>query len=131
VLLVFQHRYAFGYDAVLHSFFIGFIFSMIFSHAVIILPAVTKLPVKLYRPFLYTWFILLQASLIIRIVADILEDIICRKIGGLANGIAILLFFISIAGIMKSELKKRNKVNTSVHFDNKIIPASQALWQDI
>jgi hypothetical protein len=109
VLLMVQDRFTFGYDAVLHSFFIGFIFSMIFSHAVIILPAITKLPVKLYRPFLYVWFSLLQLSLAVRIVADVFEDIACRKIGGMANGISILLFFISIAGIMVSELQKRKQ----------------------
>lgn len=65
--------------------FTGFIFSMIFSHAVIILPAITKLTVKLYRPFLYVWFGLLQLSLIIRIVADLFEDVLCRKIGGFAK----------------------------------------------
>lgn len=109
VLLLFQNSFAFGYDAVLHSFFIGFIFSMIFSHAVIILPAVTKLSVKLCRPFLYVWFVLLQISLVIRIVADILEDVPCRRIGGMVNGICILLFFISIVVIMKLELNKRKQ----------------------
>jgi hypothetical protein len=108
VLLIVQDRFVFGYDAVLHSFFIGFIFSMIFSHAVIILSAVTKLTVKLYHPFLYVWFGLLQVSLIIRIVADLFEDVLCRKIGGMVNGLSILLFFVSIVLIMANELKKRN-----------------------
>jgi hypothetical protein len=118
VLLFFQDRLVFGYDAVLHSFFIGFIFSMIFSHAVIILPAVTKLPVKLYRPFLYVWFVLLQLSLVVRIIADLFEDIVCRKIGGIANGISILLFFISIASIMRRELNKKRKLSATVRFSN-------------
>jgi hypothetical protein len=109
VLLVVQGRLAFGYDAVLHSFFIGFIFSMVFSHAVIILPAVTRLPVKLYRPVLYLWFVLLQLSLVIRIMADILEDVLCRKVSGMANGISILLFFISIGLIVKKELIKNGR----------------------
>jgi hypothetical protein len=111
ILLIFQQRLSFGYDALLHSFFIGFIFSMIFSHAVIILPAITKLPVKLYRPFLYIWFGLMQASLLVRIIADIMEDALCRKIGGMVNGISILLFFVSIAFIMQSELKKRKSTS--------------------
>lgn len=124
VLLLVQQRFAFGYDAVLHSFFIGFIFSMIFSHAVIILPAVTRQPVKLYRPFLYIWFGLMQTSLLIRIVADLLEDVLCRKIGGIVNGLSILLFFISIAVIMKMELKKRgDQVNRTVRL-GKTVPAS-------
>jgi hypothetical protein len=122
VLLVVQNRFAFGYDAVLHSFFIGFIFSMIFSHAVIILPAVTKLSVKLYRPCFFVLFTLLQISLIIRIVADLWEDVVCRKIGGMVNGISILLFFVSIVFIMRVELNKRrqsvsaNPTNKAVDF---------------
>jgi hypothetical protein len=113
VLLLLQRRIPFGYDAVLHSFFIGFIFSMIFSHAVIILPAVTKLSVKLYRPVLYVWFALLQVSLVVRIIADVIGDVTCRKIGGLVNGISIFLFFISVAAIMVTELRKKKRYNAS------------------
>jgi len=108
VLLPFQNHFAFGYDAVLHSFFIGF------SHAVIILPAITKMPVKIFRPFLYVWFCLMQASLMVRIIADMFADVICRKIGGVFNGISILLFFVSIAAIMVAEIKNRNRVTTAV-----------------
>jgi hypothetical protein len=107
VLLVTQASIPFGYDAVLHSFFIGFVFSMIFSHAPIILPAVARLPIKIYRPFLFVIFILLQVSLIIRIIADVIGDVWCRKIGGFTNGITILLFFISIAFIVMQELRQR------------------------
>jgi hypothetical protein len=107
VLLVLEKKLTLGYDAVLHSFFIGFVFSMIFSHAPIILPAVAKLPIKIYRPMLYTWFVLLQASLIVRIVADLAEEIELRRWAGLVNGIAILLFLVTIAFIVNQELSKR------------------------
>jgi hypothetical protein len=123
VLLIVQSQLTFGYDAVLHSFFIGFVFSMIFSHAVIILPAVTQLSVKLYRPVLYLWFVLLQASLVVRIVADVAEDSLCRRIAGMVSGITILLFFISIAVIMKSELGKRRQVKATTSFFLKAVSA--------
>ena len=106
-MLVVGNKYAFSYDAALHSFFIGFVFSMIFSHAPIILPAVMKLPVKLFRPSLYVWFFLLQASLLVRISGDIVTNVALRRAGGIMNGIVILLFFINIALIVRSELKKR------------------------
>jgi len=122
ILLFFQEKMVLGYDAVLHSFFIGFIFSMIFSHAVIILPAVTKLPVKLYRPVLYVWYALLQASLIIRIIADLLQDVPCRKIAGLVNGVFILIFFFSIAVIMRSELNKKKRSSPTVMLNREKIP---------
>lgn len=109
VLLVIEKTLSFGYDAVLHSFFIGFVFSMIFSHAPIILPAVAKLPIKIYRPVLYTGFFVLQLSLIARIIADITEQIELRKWAGMINGIAILLFFVTIAFIVRQELSKRKR----------------------
>lgn len=99
----------FSYDAALHSFFIGFVFSMIFSHAPIILPAVLKLPIKLFRPFLYWWFALLQASLLLRLCADIGGHVVLRKISGLLNGLSILLFFVSVLWIVQEELSKRRK----------------------
>jgi hypothetical protein len=107
IFLITESRFSYGYDAALHSFFIGFVFSMIFSHAPIILPAVAGLPVKIYRPFLYVWFILLQLSLIIRVIADILEDAPCRKAAGLANGIFILAFFVSVLIILRIEVTRR------------------------
>lgn len=106
VLLLVGNSSAFVYDATLHSFFIGFVFSMIFSHAPIIFPAVLKLPLKIYRPILYVWFGLLQASLVLRVVADIIEDVSLRRISGMLNGVAILLFFVTIAVTVKVELKK-------------------------
>lgn len=101
------NKFVFGYDAVLHSFFIGFVFSMIFSHAPIILPAVLKLPVKLFRPVLYAWFALLQLSLVLRMAGDILINMEMRKWSGMLNGVSILGFFISLVIIVRIELKKR------------------------
>lgn len=107
VFLIMGSNFAFGYDAALHSFFIGFVFSMIFSHAPIILPAVARIPVKIYRPFLYVWFILLQFTLLLRIAADMMTWIQIRKIAGISNGLVILLFFITVGFIVRQELAKR------------------------
>jgi hypothetical protein len=107
VLLFVKSNFIFYYDAVLHSFFIGFVFAMIFSHAPIILPAVLKWPIKIYKPVLYLWFGLLQASLLVRIVGDVLENPELRKWGGLLNGISILMFFATIVFIVQQQLQKR------------------------
>jgi hypothetical protein len=104
VFIPFGSYFDLGYDALLHSFFIGFVFSMIFSHAPIILPAVTRLPIKLYRRVLYVWFYFLQASLLLRIWADLNSMVYWRKMAGLANGLAILGFFITVALIVRREL---------------------------
>jgi len=97
----------FQYDAVVHSFFIGFVFSMIFSHAPVILPAVVKLPIQVYRPFLYVPFCLLQLSLVLRIRGDVAGSNPLRKWGAMGNGISMLLFFGSIIFIVLSALRKR------------------------
>ena len=109
VLLTMWEDILFGYDALIHSFFIGFVFSMIFSHAPIILPAVSGLSVKIYRPVLYLWFILLQFSLIARMLGNVCEISFLRKIGGIVNGIVMILFFVTIAIIMFQEIKKKNR----------------------
>jgi hypothetical protein len=106
-LLMVQKSLPFGYDAVLHSFFVGFVFSMIFSHAPIILPAIAKMPVKIYRPFLYGWFGLLQFSLLLRVLGDVLGHPGLRETGGLANGAVILLFFVSVAALFRTEVANR------------------------
>ena len=83
---------------------------MIFSHAPIILPAVLKLPVKPFRPVLYIWFAILQASLITRIAADYFIEIEIRRWAGLMNGLIILSFFINMAIIIKTELKQKQSL---------------------
>ena len=62
---------AFTYDAAVHAIAIGFIFSMIFGHAPIILPAVTSLRVG-FSGFAYAPLALLHLSVLLRVVADIL-----------------------------------------------------------
>ncbi|HSN76756.1 MAG TPA: hypothetical protein VL334_16915 [Anaerolineae bacterium] len=79
------------YDAFLHSIFVGFVFSMIFAHAPIILPAVTGLPLAFHRGF-YVPLALLQASLLLRVGGDLLGQLSLRRWGGLLNEVAILLF---------------------------------------
>ena len=87
---------AYGYDAILHSVLLGFVFSMIFGHAPIILPAVARLPVP-YHPRFYAHFILLHASLILRVVGDLAGSPVARRWGGLGNEIAVVLFLLLTA----------------------------------
>jgi hypothetical protein len=84
------------YDAFLHSIFVGFVFSMIFAHAPIIVPAVTGLTLTFHRGF-YAPVILLQASLVLRVIGDLLPALALRRWGGLLNEAAILLFLAMLA----------------------------------
>jgi len=89
----------FIYDAMLHTIFVGFVFSMIFGHAPIIFPAVLRLPVR-YTPRMYGPLVLLNISLVLRILGDLLTLRTWRLWGGLLNATAILIFVGIIAVIV-------------------------------
>lgn len=84
------------YDAVLHTLFLGFVFSMIFGHAPIILPAVLGVQVPFQLVF-YAHLALLHASLLLRVVGDLVGSFEARQWGGLFNVIALLLFLFNTA----------------------------------
>lgn len=86
----------FLYDSQLHTLFVGFVISMIFGHAPIILPGVIGRPVA-YTPLFYAPLVLLHLSLILRIVGDLMLDSTLRQWGGLLNAAAILLFLVLVA----------------------------------
>jgi len=79
------------YDAMLHSIFLGFVFSMIFAHGPVILPAITgmKLP---FQNLFYLHAVLLHVGLVLRIGGDFDWFIWGRKWGGAVNAFAIILF---------------------------------------
>jgi hypothetical protein len=82
------------YDAMLHTIFLGFVFSMIFAHAPIIFPSITGMPMPFSQEF-YAHFALLYFSLLVRVVGDISAWMLLRKWGGLLNVLALLLFLIN------------------------------------
>jgi len=91
------------YDAALHAVFVGFVISMIFGHAPIIFPAILGVPIS-YRPAFYIHLILLHLSLTIRLVGDLLSHDVTRRLGGLLNEIAILLFLgATVYSILKAK----------------------------
>lgn len=101
----------YAYDAALHSFFLGFVFSMIFGHVPIIFPGVFRINISLYHPGLYIVFVIFQISLLTRIGGDALLDTGMRKWGALINGSSMLLFFIANGVIIKSRLNQKNYVS--------------------
>ena len=81
-----------GYDAVVHSVFLGFTMSMIIAHAPTILPAVLRRPLP-YHPALWGPLGLLHAGLLVRIwLGDGLDSPPAWQVGGVLNVIALLLF---------------------------------------
>ncbi|WP_245569707.1 hypothetical protein [Gordonia shandongensis] len=83
-----------GYDASSHAVFLGFVISMIFAHAPIILPAVLRRPLP-YRPIMYAPAVALHASLALRVVVGDGADVRWAvQAGGVVNIIAVLGFAI-------------------------------------
>jgi hypothetical protein len=97
ILLLVLTDGAFAYDTLVHTFFLGFAFAMIFAHGPIILPSVLGLAVKPYNRFLYVWLILLQLSLILRVAGNTVLQMEWRRIGGALSTAAILAYFITLA----------------------------------
>lgn len=79
------------YDAVLHALFVGFVFSMVFGHAPVILPAVLG-GSSPYTPALYGLLVLLHGSLALRVAGNLLGRHDAVLWGGLANGVTIVAF---------------------------------------
>ncbi|HEU5145946.1 MAG TPA: hypothetical protein VFT90_04490 [Chryseosolibacter sp.] len=99
-----------AYDGVVHVFFIGFVFSMIFAHGPIILPGVLGISAKPYHQFLYVWLATLHASWLMRITADLLLDLNMRKYSGILTTIAIIGYFATIAILTAKNLHKHAKI---------------------
>lgn len=82
-------------DAALHALLVGFVFSMVFGHAPVILPAVLRIAVP-YKTYFYGPLALLHASLALRLAGDLADIHAVRQWGGLANGVALAVFIVTM-----------------------------------
>ena len=75
----------------MHAIFLGFVFSMVFAHAPVIVPAVlgVRLP---FTPAMYGPLLLLHVSLAIRLAGDAGGSVTAWRWGGGLNEVAILAF---------------------------------------
>jgi len=96
ILLATSPDTAYSYDMLVHGFFIGYTFAMIFAHGPIILPGVLGITSKPFHPILYVWLLLVQGSLLLRLIADSLFKSEWRQWSGLFSGLGILLYFITL-----------------------------------
>jgi hypothetical protein len=101
------------YDAMLHTVFLGFVFSMIFAHAPIIFPAITGIHLP-YRPIFYMHVLLLQLSLAWRIAGDCASSFRAYHWGGLLNVAAVLLFLGNTAYALLLGIHKAGHANRLV-----------------
>ncbi len=100
------------YDAILHSLFLGFSLSMIFAHALIILPAITGMKIP-FHPAFYGPVVLLHLSLLMRVAGDLALRVPLRRWGGLLNVVALLWFLLMLAGFAVRERRMHGTVQTS------------------
>jgi hypothetical protein len=99
----------FHYDVMLHTIFLGFVFSMVFAHAPIIFPAVLQgsLP---YRRAFYVHSALLHLSLLLRVGADLYGSYVGYQWGGLLNVVALLIFVGNTARAVVSGMARTRQV---------------------
>ena len=97
-----------GYDAVVHSLFLGFTMGMILGHAPIILPAVLQVRLEWT-----TWFwlpaFLLEASLLVRIgIGDGLDRSAAVQAGGTVNVLSLL----TLVAVIATHIQPRTRART-------------------
>ena len=95
-------------DATLHAIFLGFVFSMIFGHAPIILPAVARIKLP-YHPVFYLPLLLLHGSLLLRVGAGLPGAsrpdglLALRQLSAMGNGLALALFvLVLLASVLRA-----------------------------
>lgn len=98
------------YDVALHAVFLGFVMSMIFGHAPVIVPAVLGLRLPFWRGF-YGHLALLHAALLLRLVGgDAFGIRLAWQVGGAGTEVAILLFLaVSATAVI---VTRRQRVRT-------------------
>ncbi|MGN6869924.1 MAG: iron-sulfur cluster repair di-iron protein [Solirubrobacteraceae bacterium] len=103
-----------AYDASLHAVFLGFVMSMVFAHAPVIVPAVLRVPLPFQRSF-YAHLALLHGSLALRLLGgDLAGSTVLWQWGGIAGEAAILLFLSSTAASVARALRAKTRPRTEV-----------------
>lgn len=93
------------YDLYLHTFFLGFVFSMIWAHAPIILPMLVGSNRNPYHPLLWFPWVIFQLSLLLRLLAYVLGEAVWRLLFAQINGYSMLL----LLAIMALQIIRKRK----------------------
>jgi len=97
------------YDAALHTVFLGFVMSMIFGHAPVIVPAVLRVRLP-FRPWFYAHVALLHASLLARVVlGDWVGSDFWWRVGGVGTELAVIGFLAaSVIAVAQARTRGRS-----------------------
>lgn len=110
LILLGMESHSLFYDLLLHTFFLGFTFSMIWAHAPIIFPTIFAIRETPYHPILWVTWTLFQVSLAGRILFSFLEGYELRKAFGVANGYLVLIHFGLMAAIVIWKIRNRKSI---------------------
>ncbi|HSI78399.1 MAG TPA: hypothetical protein VK957_21040 [Lunatimonas sp.] len=123
IVLCFFAFHPLFYDIYIHTFFLGFTFSMIWAHAPIILPMILGIQEKLYHPILWIGWTLFQLSLLGRILSSLLKLDDWRVLYGIFNGWNILGMFVLMGFILfirvwysRSVFNDKKQVGNQLYF---------------
>lgn len=89
-----------AWDAALHALLLGFVFSMVFGHAPIILPAVLRVAVP-HAPRLYVPLLLLHASVALRVAGGLAGSAGLRQAGAWLSVLAIAAFIATVVSLVR------------------------------
>ncbi len=89
-------------DAALHAIGLGFVFAMVFGHAPIIFPAVTRIRIP-YHPALYLPLALLHLTLAGRILGGLGDNFALRQYAALTNGLVLIVFIATMVVLVRSK----------------------------
>lgn len=78
-------------DASLHALLLGFVFAMVFGHAPVIVPALTRLRMRWHGGF-YVPLVLLHMGLLVRVASLWSGDFSWRQWGALGNAFVLVMF---------------------------------------
>lgn len=92
-------------DAALHAIGLGFVFSMVFGHAPIIFPAVTRIKIP-YHPALYLPLTLLHLTLALRVFGSLDDKFALRQQAALLNGLVLLVFIATLVTLVRRNAKR-------------------------
>lgn len=99
-----------AYDAALHALGLGFVFSMVFAHAPLIVPAVLRIGMP-YQPLFYLPLGLLQLSLALRLAGDAAAQPAWTRDGGLLNAFSLAAFIVVAANAARRGRRAASAAN--------------------
>jgi hypothetical protein len=82
-------------DAALHALLLGFVLSMVFGHAPVIVPAITRIGFHWHTGF-YVPLLALHLSLGVRTLASLTESFALRQWAAIGNALVLLLFLVMV-----------------------------------